>query len=225
MLGFDGLMDFKIQLAKQVKKDSQVLDTFITSDDSTEALCSKVFNMVNSANNELYSNLNIKGIEEAASYIASSKHIYLLGIGASGLPAYNLYHLFNRVHKTAYYNFDSHMTVEFINYANKEDVVIAFSYSGESTEIIYPVEIAKERNAKIITITRERISPLSELADIALYVPDQEHTSRIAALTSVQTSMTIGTILYLKSIQGNFDNTLEGLIQTRELVKKMKTEK
>lgn len=222
MLGFNGLADFKIQLAKQEKKDSLVLDTIITSEDKTEVLCNKVFNLVNTANSELYDNLDFGNIDLAVNYLVSAKKIYILGIGASSLPAYNMYHLFNRVNKHAFFNFDAHMAIEFVNYASEADVIIAFSYSGESSEIIYPVEIAKENHAKVIAITRERVSSLSNLADVTLYVPDQEHTSRMAALTSVQTSMTLSTILYLKTIQNDLDIAQEGLIKTRELVSKMK---
>lgn len=225
MLGFSGLAEFKIQLAKQIKKDSLELDTFITSEDDTEGLCNKVFNLVNSANSELYENLSLENINDGADYIAKANKIYILGIGASSLAGYYLYHLFNRVNKMAFYNFDSHMMIEFMNYVTDKDVVIAFSYSGETNEVIYPVEIAKGKGAKIITITRGRITPLNEMADIALYVPDQEHTSRMAAITSVQTSMTIGTLLYLKSIQNNFEEAQEGLKKTRELVKKTKRER
>ena len=56
-----------------------------------------------------------------------SGKIHLVGI-ASSLTT--LYHKFNRAGRQAIFNYDSHMMLEFLNYATAQDILITVSYSG-----------------------------------------------------------------------------------------------
>ena len=61
---------------------------------------------------------------------------------------------------------------------NKGDVVIAISTSGKSKNIILGVESAKEKGAKIISITGENGNSLKDKSDISISIPSKE-TPRI----------------------------------------------
>lgn len=76
--------------------------------------------------------------------------------------------------------------------ANKDTVIVFFSFTGTTTAIIDAARIAKENHAKIIAVTHPN-SPLAlcadvclpsgkELEDTTLYIP---MTTRIVALTIV----------------------------------------
>ena len=101
-------------------------------------------------------------------------------------------------------------------------MVVAFSYSGQSKEIIYACEAARERGVVVIAVTRKSSSPLSGLADICLFVPNQERAMRIGAFTSKHTSMTMADLLYLGVIQDDLETMEVELMKTRKLVERLK---
>lgn len=59
-------------------------------------------------------------------------------------------------------------------YANKNDLVIGISTSGNSKNIVNAVETAKAVGAKTLSLTGIRESRLSEISDVTIKVPETE---------------------------------------------------
>lgn len=224
-LGFDGLDEFKLNLAASNSKDQgwKMVDPIVSKDDDLDGLCNKMSVLVEAAYKDFFFQLDKKALEQAILAVKKARRIYLLGIGASMLPAYDLFHKLRRIDLDANYYADLNMLSEFFNYIDERDVVIAFSYSGQSKEIIYPCEIAKKQKAVLITVTRNQKSVLHDMADICLTVPDKEALMRSGAFTSVYTSIMMADLLYMGVVQENFDETEVKLVQTRKMVEGLKT--
>ena len=225
-LGYKGLNEFKLQLSRDMAEEENQLDTqidtIVNRDDNVEMVCQKMNAMIKDTCSDLMKVLSYDELNKAIQCINKSKRISLLGIGASMLPAYDLYHKLCRINKNARYEFDTHMSVEFMEFETEEDCVVAFSYSGLSEEIIYPCEIAKKKGAKIIAVTRDASSRLRDLADIVLSLPDTEHLTRIGAFSSRYASMEIADILYLGALQQNENMYEKELVNTSVLTRKLK---
>lgn len=226
--GFPGLNEFKLQLSHDLAEEEQDsrMDTIVEYGDSVPVICQKMSSVVRDIHHELFQMLDPVQLEKAIHLLQTDAKIFILGIGASGLPAYDLYHKLRRIDKNVTYEFDTHMSVEFINFAKPDDIVVAFSYSGLSTEITYPCEIAKKNGARIIAVTRNASNYLKELADVALMIPNTEHLTRIGAFGSKYASMIIADLLYLGVLQESssmHENELLGSSRlTRRLKKKEK---
>ena len=54
------------------------------------------------------------------------------------------------------------------------DVLIGLSTSGGAKNVKYAAQAAKQRGMQVISLTGQKTSPLSELADAAIRVPAQE---------------------------------------------------
>ncbi|MFV0479151.1 MAG: MurR/RpiR family transcriptional regulator [Anaerorhabdus sp.] len=226
-LGFSGLDAFKIDLARSItQKESKDIDPIISENDDIVTLCDRLNSLVSSAHEDFYYQLNKTDLKKSIELLQKARKIYLLGIGASSLPAYDLFHKLKRIDLDAFFSFDSHMTAEFFSYLTKDDVVVAFSYSGKTTEVIYPVEIAKDKGASIISVTRNKESRLGELATIALRVPNNEHLTRVGAIASKHTSMVVADLLYLGVIQKDLKLNEKKLLETSKVTwgLKMKSE-
>lgn len=225
-LNYDGLNEFKLQLSRELAEENLELeysiDMIVQKEDTIDVICQKMKSMIKDTNNDLFQVLDLGELRKAIDRICMTRRINLLGIGASMLPAYDLYHKLRRINMDARYEFDTHMSVEFTNFDTKEDTVIAFSYSGLSKEIIYPCEIAKKNGACIIAVTRDAPSQLRDLADIVLSVPDTEHLTRIGAFSSRYASMEIADILYLGALQKSDNMYEEELVGTSKLTRKLK---
>lgn len=225
-LQYEGLNEFKLQLSRELAEENieqeYRIDTIVQKQDSIDTICHKMKSMIKDTNNDLFQVLDANELKKAIARICKSRRINLLGIGASMLPAYDLYHKLRRINKDARYEFDTHMAVEFTAFDTKKDTIIAFSYSGLSNEIIYPCEIAKKNGTVIIAVTRNAPSRLRELADIVLSVPDTEHLTRIGAFSSRYASMEIADILYLGTLQESDNMYEEELVDTSRLTRKLK---
>lgn len=223
-LGYKGLDELKIALAKDISREHKKcdIDTIVSQQDDIDALCKKVEALVDNTNHELFEILDKSVLSDAIECLKNSDNIYLLGIGASMLPAYDMYHKLKRIHMKAHYEFDTHMGIEFLNYVTDRDCVVAFSYSGLSKEIIYPCEIACERGANIIAVTRNAPSKLHGLATMVLHVPDKEDLTRIGAISSRFSSMEIVDLLYLGIAQKDPNMFEDKIIDTSLLVRELK---
>lgn len=226
-LGFDGLEAFKLALAAAGVQENEedMVDPIISREDDLDTMCHKLDVMMTTAFQDFFYQLDKEALAHAIQAVKGARRIYLMGIGASTMPAYDLFHKLRRADFPADFYQDLNMMVEFFHYIDERDVVIAFSYSGQSQEVLYACEIAKKQKARVIAVTRKRDSALQDLADICLFVPDKEAVMRIGAFTSLHTSMMMGDLLFMGAIQEKLEQIEVDLIQTRKLVAGLKTKK
>lgn len=67
-------------------------------------------------------------------------------------------------------------------YAKENDVLLCFSTSGNSENVVYAAKAAKAAKIKTVSVTGEKESKLSELSDICIRLPETE-TFKIQELT------------------------------------------
>ena len=178
--------------------------------------------LIKSSNEDFFYQLDKNALEKAFKLIRNARNIYMLGIGASSLSAYDLFHKLKRANFNAFFYEDAHLNAEFFNYLTEEDVVIAFSYSGRTNEVIYPVKIASSKKASIIAVTRKKTNNLSKMADVLITVPNNEELTRMGAITSKYSSLIVSDLLYFGAIQKDFENIKDNLINTSILTRKLK---
>lgn len=226
-LGFEGLDGFKLALAAEGAQESEedMVDPIISREDDLDTMCHKLDVLLTAAFQDFFYQLDQEALAAAIQAVKGARRIYLMGIGASMMPAYDLFHKLRRADFPADFYQDLNMMVEFFNYIDERDVVIAFSYSGQSQEILYACDIAKKQRASVIAVTRRRDSALRDLADICLLVPDREAVMRIGAFTSLHTSLMMGDLLYMGVIREDLERIEVELIKTRKLVAGLKTKK
>lgn len=226
-LGYEGLESFKLALAAASAQENEedTVDPIIAREDSLDIMCHKMEVLCNTAFQDFFYQLDKEALAAAITKIRSARRIYLIGIGTSSLPAYDLFHKLKRADFNASCYQDINMVVEFFNYIDERDVVIAFSYSGQSQEILYACEMARQQKATVVAVTRRRESPLSKLADICLNVPDKEAVVRIGAFSSLHTSIMMADLIYMGAIREDLDRIERELVKTRRLVQVLKRKK
>ena len=108
---------------------------------------------------------NEKSIIEMMDILTTSKNVFLLGQGRSGLVArafaMRLMHL----------EIGVYVVGETITPAiDDDDCLLAISGSGETSYIISTAKIAKQRGAKIVAVTSYNDSTLGEMADLVIHI-------------------------------------------------------
>ncbi len=109
--------------------------------------------------------LNPKNIEEMTGLLKSSKNVFVMGLGRSGLVArafaMRLMHL----------GISVYVVGETITPAlSNKDCLLAISGSGETFSIISAAKIAQKRGTKIIAVTSYVNSTLGEMADLVVHI-------------------------------------------------------
>ncbi|QLK61109.1 SIS domain-containing protein [Enterobacteriaceae bacterium Kacie_13] len=97
----------------------------------------------------------------------------------------------------------------------KQDVIIVISQSGDTRELLQAVEIAKKNRAKVICITNDNVSPLSQCADLSIFSPamscpllGQNAVARIVQLNLLDT---LFIAILLLDYQGNSEKLQRGI--------------
>lgn len=223
-LGYESLESMKISLAKGLSDNelSLPIDTIISGGDSVADIAQKLYAGQHLAWQETLEMLDYDEVKEAVKLLQKAQHVYLFGIGSSGLVASELCHRLNRIGKPCIFLSDGHTNLEYASVATQKDLLIAFSYSGETTEVYYAAERARENNVPVVAVTRNAPSTLSALATITLNVPKLEKRVRVGAFTSIKTQMFIADILYMSFLNKDFDKYEDMLVETSRLANKLR---
>lgn len=156
-IGLKGFNELKLNVSKEEKKE-EVFQNYAQHIQSS----------LHTAIDNTYALQNLDLLNEAIQLIYNAKRVFLYGVGSSGISAQEAQSKFLRYGKLCYMLQDSHFQVMSSAITNDEDVIIAFSLSGYTKDVIEVLEIAKENNTKIISVTNHILSPIARLSDIVL---------------------------------------------------------
>ena len=107
-------------------------------------------------------------IRRAADILVSAGRVLCMGQGASMILAQECAHLFSLVRPNFYAVIDSHIQAIAASQLTARDVVLYFSYSGSTKELLDNLKIVREQRAMSILITRFPKSPGAAYADVVL---------------------------------------------------------
>lgn len=221
-LGFDGIEQFKRQLAIDLNTKSEVVDPIINVDDNADDISKKLEGIILNSLQDLFFQLNKEVLSKAIEATKKANKVFIFGVGASSLPAYDLHHKLNRVNINSSFEFDNHMNIEFMNFAKDSDVVIIFTYSGNTIEALTAAKVAKAKGITTIVITADAKSSVAKIANLVMAIPKDEPIIRVGAITSKLNSLIIGDLLYLGVISSDLDVVEDYLIETNNLTAGLK---
>lgn len=190
-LGYQGYNDFKLALAKHMAPNDDSLNNTpqgrITSTDTVEDMSQKLYAANTRAMKQSLELLNPKHITLAAKYLHNANRVYCFGQGGSGVIAKEAWARFISASPQFQCIEDSHMQIMAASLCDTTDVILFFSYSGATREIVDILKIAKESGARVILITHFPKCPASVYADVIILCGSKEnplHSGSIAAKIS-----------------------------------------
>ena len=163
----------------------------------------------------------MNSFQKALTAILEAETIYVYGIGASGLVAQDLQQKLIRIKKKCMFFADYHVAMQSSLFVTEKDVVIAFSYSGNSKEVNCAVESAKKNGAICIGITSCGMGKLHNIVDIALDIPRIEKDIRMGAIQSRYSQLFIIDLLFFCITQENIEQNHKNIIESRAIIDKV----
>ena len=198
-LGFSGYKEFKLRMAQELASR-----TFyhsyedINIDDSPSEVKKKIFV---GAISTLVANSQVDNINRyvlARDLIYEAKRIVFLGYAASAAICNYAFFRFIELGFNCYFFTDTHINAAVLANPDPGDLIFCVSNSGETRDLIEPIERMSPFRPPVILITGHENSTLSKISDVVIPIISEETniatdvmSSRVAQICSVDTLFSI----------------------------------
>ncbi len=175
-----GYNAFKLALAKATGERTgagftpELLEGEILSSDSIYDLSRKLYTTHVAALGQTRDLLRADRVASAVSLLESADKVYCMGQGGSMIMALEAAHLFTTISPKFIPVQDSHMQATTAALLTSRDVLLFFSYSGSTKDIVDVMARAQARKAKTVLCTRFEKSPGTAHADVVLLCGSNE---------------------------------------------------
>ncbi len=160
--GYSGYYELRIYLMRDLDSEGHD-DSFMETDPISYSLNRDLLLLKTINNRE-----NSKAVGAAADLIVSAPIVYIAAIGNTTPLANDLEFRLNSLGIRAFTAEKIESQLRYLPNAQKEDMLIVISKSGESLGVSKLVGIAREKGMKIISVTSAGVSPLSKESDIVI---------------------------------------------------------
>ena len=224
-LNLKGFHDLKIRVAGDLQKTTQQGFRDIEPHESAMSIIDKMTNNSIQTIRETAELLSIDELEKAVDILNKARRIHFIGVGASSIIAQDAEQKFLRINKTAYAFEDMHMAATLVANAEKEDVVVGISFSGETGEVANILQLARGNGARTISLTKYGRWTVTEQADVNLYTSaTTEPTFRSGATSSRLAQLQVIDILFMSVASLQYDETVMHLAATKDAVDFIKSD-
>lgn len=218
-LGFSGFQELKIRVAGDLQDTSVVGYRDIEPNESYKNIIDKVTSNTIQTLKETVDIMRVTDLEKAVKTLIHAKSIIFVGFGASYIAASDAAQKFIRIGKHTESFSDVHMAATSIANKGPEDVVVGISFSGKTYEVVKLLELAQQKKAKTISITKYGNSLVTDHADIHLYTSAaREATFRSGATSSRIAQLHVIDVLFMCLASEEYEETVEHLDETREAI-------
>lgn len=216
--GFQGYMDLKLSIARDLSSPTQIVHDDIVEDDDATTIAQKVFMSHVQALYDTLEMIEADTLEQAVDMIIKAERILVIGVGTSKPIVQEAYNKFFRLGLNIHQQTDSYLQLMEAAVIRPGTLVIAVSNSGMSMDPVYTLEEAKKNGAQTIVITGNAESPLTKFADVIFLAVSQENraepiASRIAQMSLVDTLYIIVSFHMLETATKNEDKIHKAVMQ------------
>ncbi len=175
-LGYKGYNAFKLAVANSTagQKYANPLAGEVLPEDSIGDMCQKIYTADQGALQQTLELIRPEAVQAAAELLLGAAKVLCMGQGGSMLLAQEAAHLFTTAMPNFHAIADSHLQAINIALMEERDVVLYFSYSGSTREVVENLKLVRERRGKSILITRFPKSPGAAYADVVLQCGSRE---------------------------------------------------
>lgn len=207
-LGYKGYNAFKLAVANSTAAMSHLsnpLSGEVSSQDSMEDMCRKVYATDLNAMAQTLELVNPSALRKAADLLEQAGKVLCMGQGGSMLIAREAAHLFSTVSGKYFPVSDAHLQAIAAATLEPGDVILYFSYSGSTLDMLDTLRLASDRGGKVVLITRFPKSPGAELADVVLQCGANESPLQLGSIAARIAQMFLIDLLFSEVCRRNVD--------------------
>ncbi|ELL44914.1 MurR/RpiR family transcriptional regulator [Spiroplasma melliferum] len=153
-VGYRNFKEFKMFIYEKIK---QIKSSFnFQYNDNLPNLIQKIKNINLYSVFETINNLDLLELENIINCIFISKRIFIFGVGSSSVICSELNNSLIKLGFNSYTSQDFHGQLLFLNLFNDNDLMILFSKSGCTREILELLKLSRKNNIKTVLITTKQ---------------------------------------------------------------------
>lgn len=224
-MGFSSLQDFKVTLAQEISisnKSKTIINSNIENDEPAIDTAKKLLSSNITTLEKTVDLINNQDIHNCANMIINARRIYFVGIGYSGIIAQDSNYKFMRIGLNCMSFDSSHTMIMMASIMEAEDLLIAISHTGETDAIIKTVELAKQNNVNIISITQNQESKLKDRSDINLAYVSEESILETGSISSKLAQIFLLDLMYTQVVKEKSSEAIDRKIKTTNAIKSLK---
>ena len=206
-LGLAGFNDFKLELAKAALitggRISGGIGENVSWDDSVDKVMEKTFHTAEDALSMAYHMLQESAVSRASDLISGARQVICLGQGNHSIVATAAWTQFSRSSTKFRTAQDVHLQTMLLATLGPDDVVLYFSYSGATHELLEAAELIRARGAKLILVTRFLNAPASTFADAVLLCGPNERPLEFGSTAALMSQLYVVDVLVAEYCKRN----------------------
>lgn len=216
-LGYGGYSAFKLAIAKSLAPAPHPLGEArgeVGPEDSVLVMGEKLLHANTSVMSQTLELLNPETLGRAADLLCGARQVYCMGQGGSMILAMEAAHLFSTCWPHYHAVQGSHIQAITAALLGEEDVLLFFSYSGSTRDILDLMQVARERRCKIILVTRFPKSPGAALADVVLQCGSDEGPLQMGTVPARISQLFLVDILFNEVCRRNLPEAMQNRERT-----------
>lgn len=218
-LGFSGFQELKLRIAGDLRAEDMKGYRDIEPNEDIHTIIEKMTSNTIQTLKETVDIMGEKNVEQTVEALSNANSIVFVGFGASYIAALDAEQKLLRIDKNVKAFSDVHMAATAIANKGPGDVVVGISFSGTTNETAKLLQLAQQKKATTISITKYGNSPVSRFSDIKLPISaEREATFRSGATSSRIAQLHVIDILLMCLASKEYETTIKYLDDTREAV-------
>lgn len=216
-LNYKGYNAFKLAVANSTASrghGNNPLSGEVLAEDSVPDMCQKLFTADLDAMEQTRDLIRPEAVTAAGNLLVSAQKVLCMGQGGSMIMATETAHLFSTAFGNYYAVSDSHVQAIAATQLGPRDVVLFFSYSGATRDMMDILALARRQKAKTILVTRFPKSPGAALADVVLQCGSNESPLQLGSIAARIAQLYLVDVLFSEVCRRD----LEGCKQRRQMV-------
>lgn len=216
-LGFSGYRELRLALAVAGAANEPAATTLtgdIGRDDDLKVALGKLAAAEESALRTTVRQVDITTLRAVVDTIVNARRVDVYGVGVSGLAATDLCQKLLRIGRDSHAYVEAHLAITSASLLGPGDVALAISHSGEITDVLEPMSLAKEHGATTIAVTSQARSPLARLAQHTLLSAGRSEPLRPGAMASRTSQLLVIDAIFVGVAQRDYDASLRAMRTT-----------
>ena len=215
-LGYQGYSAFKLAIAKSAggAAPAEGIRGEVQPEDTVPEMSAKLLHANTRAMTQTLELLNPDALRRAAGLLARARQVYCMGQGGSMILAMEAAHLFSTCWPHYHAVQCSHLQAITAALLGREDVLLFFSYSGSTRDILDLMQVVRGRGCRVILITRFPKSPGAVMADVVLQCVCDEGPLQLGTVPARVAQLFLVDLLFNEVCRRDLDAAMQNREQT-----------
>lgn len=197
-LGYENYPMFRIALTKELSEcEIRPIYEDVDSKDELPTVVGKVIHSSIQGIADLEKQLSLPSLIHMVAHFRKASIIHVIGLGASGVVAQDVMHKLMRLGLKITSYTDPHLMTIAASVAQPDELFFAICHSGETTDILRTLELAREHGCYTCALTSSLNSSITTIVDAYLLSCTQQTTMRSGGMISRIVQLVAIDILYV----------------------------